>query len=366
MESKGNDLKIDLYPDKKPRYEFDLESISDIIPKNALGYSLDTKKKLGYIKTNVPVLYGFNAAHNNHYPIRIKPDDIWLLIVQSFSNHVNTNSEELRNMFVDFQGKKELIVKYGISTIDEVDKKILENFSEQINEQMKEFLGEKLLDILTPNYSTTTYENLITCKISIMGAFKKYFDYTMHLCGCGVPYIILEGTADDYKKIIEKAKYLSKYKFEWYINRIIPHIEKMVAAKEGNIDKEYFQNMIQRKEETEYISGPSGIGGHEEKFDYIAGWFLSFFAYIGYGDGNLEKFDYKDLKLKIENFKKLPSQMLTVPFKIIDINRKEYNMIYKVGFVGCDKNEKFEISPVTGWIVSPEEKEDYPDDDDDL
>lgn len=40
-------------------------------------------------------------------------------------------------MFVDFQGTKELIVKYEKNTIDEVDKKMLENFSEQINEQTK-------------------------------------------------------------------------------------------------------------------------------------------------------------------------------------------------------------------------------------
>ena len=35
-----------------------------------------------------------------------------------------------------------------------------------------------------------------------MGAFKKYFEYNMDLCRCGIPYIILEGTAEDYKKIM--------------------------------------------------------------------------------------------------------------------------------------------------------------------
>ena len=39
-----------------------------------------------------------------------------------------------------------------------------------------------------------------------MATFKKYFEYKMHLCGCGVPYIILEGTAEDYEKIIKKLK----------------------------------------------------------------------------------------------------------------------------------------------------------------
>ena len=56
--------------------------------------------------SNVPLLNGFYTAHTNHYPIRIKPDDIWLLIVQAFSNHVNANSEELRHHFVNFDGKK--------------------------------------------------------------------------------------------------------------------------------------------------------------------------------------------------------------------------------------------------------------------
>ena len=48
----------------------------------------------------------------------------------------------------------------------------------------------------------------IVAKISVMGAFKKYFEYHMDLCGCGIPYIILEGTADDYKEIISFVIYI--------------------------------------------------------------------------------------------------------------------------------------------------------------
>ena len=59
-----------------------------------------------------------------------------------------------------------------------------------------------------------------------MGAFKEYFEYEMHMMGCGIPYIILEGNAEDYKKIKSKAEKLSKYEFDWYINPIIPHINK--------------------------------------------------------------------------------------------------------------------------------------------
>ncbi len=47
-----------------------------------------------------------------------------------------------------------------------------------------------------------------------MGVFKKYFNYKKYLYGCGFPYIILEGIAEDYQIIIEKTMKLKEYKFE--------------------------------------------------------------------------------------------------------------------------------------------------------
>ena len=354
----SNELKIELYPEKEPRYDFPKQSVSNLITKDVLDHSLNPQQRLAYIDTNAPLLNGFYTAHTNHYPIRIRPDDIWLLIVQAFSNHVNANSEELREYFVDFDGKKKLSVEYNLSDIKQVNRKVLENFSEQINEKMKKYLGDKLVDILTPNFSTTNYDSKIVCKISIMGAFKKYFDYHMMLCGCGFPYIILEGTAQDYKEIISKAKELKKYEFNWYINKIIPHIEKMVEAKEGKIDVDYFKNMIQKKEVIEKESGPSGMGLYDVKYDYISGWFLNFFAYLNQKDykGKIKRFEGDSMKVK--KFNELANQMLIVPFVIEDlVHKKTYEMKYKVGFVGCEQNDKKEVFPVQGWLVSPSTKE---------
>ena len=258
-ENKNNDLVILLYPENPPRDIFEKEPISKIITKDVLHHSLDKNQNLAFLGKNAPVLNGFYTAHINHYPIRIKPDDIWLLIVQAFSNHVNANSEELRKYFINFDGKKELVVNYNdIAFIDQIKRKHLEDFSEQINEQMKEYLGDEIFQILTPNFSTTTYDSSLICKISIMGAFKKYFDYKMRLKGCGISYIVLEGEAEDYKKIKSKAEKLSRYQFSWYINRIIPHLDKMIEPKEGKIDNDYFKNMIQKKEVTEIRYRPSG------------------------------------------------------------------------------------------------------------
>ena len=47
MEANPNDniLKIELYPENKPRYEFEKSPIKNIVPKDVLDHSLDEKKK---------------------------------------------------------------------------------------------------------------------------------------------------------------------------------------------------------------------------------------------------------------------------------------------------------------------------------
>ena len=118
-----NALKIELFPENKPKDTLEKKQIQFLI-KNALGYSLDPNKKLAFLSSKVPILNGFYTAHTNHYPIRIKLDDIWLLIVQVFSHHVDNNSEFLREYLVNFDDRKTLTVVYeGVLFKENVDKK---------------------------------------------------------------------------------------------------------------------------------------------------------------------------------------------------------------------------------------------------
>ena len=342
---KKDELKINLYPNNIPQGKLEKRSVKDLINKNTLYHSFDINQNLAFLGSKVPFLYGLYTAHTSHYPFRIKPDDIWLLIVQAFSNHVNAKSKQLRDYFVNFDGKKKLEVKYyGVFVKENIDKQILEDYSVQINEQMEKYLGKEILQTLTPNFSTSDYNSIIINKITIMGAFKHYFDYHMRACICGIPYIILEGTSEDYEKIKEKAEKLSKYKFEWYINRIIPHIQKMIEAKKGKIDIDYFKNIIKKNTITGIVNTCIQLKGN---IDIIDGWILDFFAY----DKNLEKFTAQSLK--VGDFDDLAEQMLIAPFTIYEeLTKKTYNMKYTVGFIGCDQNDKMEVFPVQGYIVS--------------
>ena len=128
----------------------------------------------------------------------------------------------------------------------------------------------------------------------------------------------------------------------------------MIEAKEGKIDINYFKNMIQKREVTEQKRGPSGRGRHEVKVDFISGWILNFFAYLKEVDFSGKVPRFENDQIKVEDFDKLANQMLVVPFTIEDKdNGKTYLMKYKVGFVGCEQNQKNEVFPVQGWLVSP-------------
>ena len=159
----------------------------------------DEKKiwSLGYHK----VLLGYLDSFIDHCPIKVSPNVIWQLILNAFSRHVDDNSERLRNKFVNFEGIKDLnVVKVGsLKDIYKYKKEIIEELVEKISQTV----GSQLVDALTPNFSTTTNESLIAGKVSIMSAFKRYFRFSGSMLVCGIPYILLEGTLEDWEKILE-------------------------------------------------------------------------------------------------------------------------------------------------------------------
>ena len=79
-------------------------------------------------------------------------------------------------------------------------------------------------------------------------------------------------------KYIFQNKILSKYDFNWYVD------------KKGNVDIEYFKNIVQDNE----ITGPSGIGREYYQVSGIKGWILNFFDY--YKSNKI--FEAKQIKIK--------------------------------------------------------------------
>ena len=132
-----------------------------------------------------------------------------------FSRFVYYNAEELRRQFVDFEGKKELSILPQSYPPEEATKEQWENIFASLCDQIAKNVGKDLVDKITPNFTTTTTTSLAACRLTMMATFKRYFFYRASIFMCGIPYVILEGSVEDWQKIKAKVHTLAEYKLPW-------------------------------------------------------------------------------------------------------------------------------------------------------
>lgn len=281
-----------------------------------------------------PFLTGILTAYKEHRPFVISPDIIWLLISQGFARHISNNAEEFRKDIVNFEKKKDLIVVTNDIQLGNQNSN-WETVFPQFTNQISDYTGKELTDILTANFTTTTQTTKIVSQITVMEAVKEYFNYKVIMIGCGIPRITIEGTTQDWENVLDKTKYISKYKLEWWTSELEPIIEQIIKAKKGRFDKKFWMNMVKAHTEKKYGSPTT-----------IDGWIVKFFPYTKEG----KKTDLKPIA-KINN---LASEIVKVPFILEDVtNKKSYKMEFWAGFIGLSQNKNdYTLRPEIGWAIN--------------
>ncbi|MDB5156253.1 MAG: hypothetical protein JWR50_960 [Mucilaginibacter sp.] len=279
---------------------------------------------------------GMYHAYAEHRPFTLSPDMIWLIICQGFAEHVNNNSESLRNMFVDFTGKTTLIVQNNKIRLDDPNSPWQEVFPEFSN-QISNFTGKALTDALTADFSTTTPTTKIASQITALYAMRSYFDFITLNIGCGIPQVTLEGTPEDWQKVLDKTEVLRKYKLDWWIDKMEPVLKKIVQASKGKKDKEFWQTMFKYHSLKRY--GAPTI---------IDGWIVKFFPYNNSGHRlNLEA---------LTSGTDLPEEIIKVDLKFLSADGKGNFVTTPLelwaGFIGLKQNEDdFTLRPEIGWMI---------------
>ena len=349
-----NSLKIDLLKQGQKLEQFKEMVNNQYLLNNSQveGASPNFYTKKVFTKGISNILQGFYSAYENHLPIRLTPDIIWLLIVQGFSQHVNFNSEYLRNRFVNFQNKKKLqliILKYR--SYKQMKPEDYENLFQNLTGQIKDYVGEELVDTLNFNFSTSNQITKIVGYTSIMSAMKKYFEYEGFCHMCNFPYIILEGKLEDWESILKKTKDLSKYDLETWFKKLEPILLKIIETKKGKIDKDFWKKILYPEKIDEKIE----IDTYKYKtikVDGIEGWLLTFFPY--FKDG---KFRYES-SLKTVDIWRLPDKLLKTPLIMKSDDEGETEMTIYSGFFGMSVNEEKNnlVTAEIGWFVKNNSK----------
>jgi hypothetical protein len=288
-----------------------------------------------------PLLEAVGTAFAQHYPLVLTPDAIWLAIAQGFAQHVNANAEALRGKFVRHQGKVEIVVRRddfrkGSST--NAWPEAFHLFSDAIAKHIG-----KQRDLVVCDFSTTGASERAASEIVLMDAMKHYVDYTV-LTRCGIPEITLEGTAEDWRSIRQRAQVLEEYDLGWWVAGLAPVLDQLVAAATGHVDTAFWRSLFKRNQMS---GGP-----------YISGWINVLFPYLHDDEGpcrNEWVSNWADGEEAGWGGGMCQAEVLTglsvVPFEWRYFS-ETFPMEFVGGFVGVAQDEgSLALRPAIGWAV---------------
>ena len=210
-----------------------------------------------------------------HYPMKIRPDDIWSCIVFAVNAHVLENPQVLKKSLVHHNGRRELLVKKHEYTLkgqspEEWESQVFKNFKEQIDLS----LGKGFVSILTAPYSTTTSTDAAISNVALMSTTSPYFTYTVQTL-CGIPWVKLLGSKKDWVELRKRAEelrpFLSSSFADKWLPCLLPVLDEFVNAFEGasSVNQEFWQRMVK-------IVYGKDSGEHHT----ISGWLNVLFPYL--------------------------------------------------------------------------------------
>ena len=319
-------------------------------PMEILTYNFDTEKTEFSNYGKKSLIKGLMIAYENHYPITVSPDMILLLFLQGYSRFMEKYAEKYRNLYVNFNGKKELTVTREGVTPEKATKEIWQGIIEEFTTKIKKSVGEEIISNLESDFTTTNPVTLTTSQVTIMSSMKQYFMYKVIMCVCGISGIKLEGTLEDWQKIKKKFEFFSKKEFglEWWMEYLMPIIDKIIETKiyyEKNKDinnelRQFWKDMIRIKKG--WVYDPTVVDG----------WIVNFIP-------NLSD-EYPKVFQKMKD-NEIPDQIISCPLKLIfkdgNNNQIEYECALASGFYGMIQDEKtYCIKPVIGYSIVVEDK----------
>jgi len=295
-------------------------------------------------------------AFNSHIPLCFGPDDLWTLIIQGVSKHIELNAEELRGKFVDFEGKKVLRIRGDQFSLGSPDNDWAGCF-EEWSHMVAGNIGAENTACLVPKFSTTGSLEKALHELALMDCMKSYFEFRCRT-DCGISKVKLLGTGEDWKLLAEKVEGLRQYDLGWWVDELLPILEKIRKTYAGEeVDKIFWYTIYKQ-----WSTRGSGAS------TYVNGWITSFFPYVnkcrrrdfcnleelrkdasGESDAVSRTFVGRGRAPGTLDYMDVPNGVSATPF-IWEYHGAEIPMTIYGGFAGCEMDGEY-IRPVLAWAV---------------
>lgn len=205
----------------------------------------------------------FNFAIENNLDVSIRPDDIWLLIIQNIMNYMHLSSTR-KNYIKQYPRKVFITAKSYKASI-----------SPLISTLSSYILNDSFISLMTNDYSTTTDETLLASQVLILSQQKdinqdtESHGYTQLQSNSHVKGIYVNGTVDDWIHITDKLNIIIQEHpcLQNFINILIkPIVVEFVNVFSNIINKSFWKNIHKYIEELQ-VPGQSIITFYKNKQD---------------------------------------------------------------------------------------------------
>ncbi len=325
-------------------------------------FELTLGKKAMFIPeehTNLSLVYSTNNAfvqtlqecYDNHRPLVLTPDMLWLTICQGVSIHINQRYDKLKNQLFLPNKPNVLSVRNDSLAYGAKHWKV---FINEIAGQTKQYTKQDYYSFFVGDFTTTTPVIQTAYQVTLLHTYKKAFEYVAET-GCGIPSILITGTKEDWQKIIKRLDQLPALGLTEWKNELVPIIQEFAQAAGGKPNKAFWQQMYKTASEYNAV--------------YLSGWMIKLFPYIKETEGGIleensdmmkktEKLipnpfllgdDYLKATLMTDNF---PAGILKVPVMWNNhFKHSTTSLELCAGFFGIRQYPDKSLAPLISWAV---------------
>ncbi|GAM21964.1 hypothetical protein SAMD00019534_051390 [Acytostelium subglobosum LB1] len=282
-------------------------------------------------------------AYNEHMHLVIRPDDVWLALMNQFSFYLNANSETLRSKFVSFDGKKTLELKWQGSMSNAHYDQIAGAMTDQIANNIKD---PSVREWVLPGFTATTNSDRVVGAFVLMAAMKNYFDYRINFL-CGLPKVTIMGSPEDWRMLRQKAERLvefdvpAKLMHQW-CQLLLPVLDQFVMAAEQKPNTDWWSRIAH---------STRGSGARK-----ITGWITVFMPFTEKGEWRGDQREHNSLINMVYtswlslDLNDIPRGHIFCPLQIND-NGTEYLTDIYAGHIISKIVNKNTLVPQLDWCI---------------
>ena len=185
-------------------------------------------------------------------------------------------------------------------------------------------------ETFTPSFSTTTPARRMAIRLKKLEVFSPYFEYRA-MAACGIPWIELEGTPDDWRKVRSNLHSLGLCGLSDWANRMDAVLEEFVRTSEGRPTRSFWRGFVQ----FHTVWPMCGV------YPWIDGWITTFFPVDR--DGKIRPF------LSPLQLEDVPPDRGEFDFSIRFLGGRTRKFSLVSGFTGVGQSSDGSLFPELGW-----------------